>query len=148
MNPDPLSELRDIHLPQQAGLPLSFYIVALASMLLIVMTGMALKILWRRRNVKADALRLLQDASELPDQESLLAQAKLLRRLANTVGDGKTTKSRGRAWLKRLDALFVTDFFTAGAGQIFGEALYRRQGASDAPAVAAKLRQLIGQLKC
>jgi hypothetical protein len=98
--------------------------------------------------VKAEALQLLQEAGQLSGQESLLAQAKLLRRLAATLMGAEAAKLHGHAWLERLDSLLATDFFTAGAGRIFGAALYSRQAMPDTSDIAAQLRQLIGRLKC
>lgn len=146
---DPLSGLRDIHLPVEPGLPVSFFIVALVALAAVVLTGLAVAALRRRkRGTKAEALRLLQAALELPAKESLLEQAKLLRRLARTVSGRSALALHGRDWLDHLDGIFATDFFTAGKGRVFGDALYRPDAGEDARLLAAELGRLIGRFKC
>ena len=53
--------------------------------------------------------------------------------------------AQGAAWAAALDRLFATTFFSAGAGRIFTEGLYRR-GAPEPGPVDAELARLFARI--
>jgi len=101
--------------------------------------------LLRRRAVRRTALEALDRARNLPAEERLIAQATLLRHVATAVGE--VPHLRGTNWLTHLDALFATDFFSAGAGRCFGDALYQPVPLPDMDAVELGLRRHVARLK-
>lgn len=91
-----------------------------------------------------------QHASEQSCQQtgdSLQQTAVLLKRIALTTGGRESTQHlSGEPWLKHLDKLFATDFFTLGDGRVFGTALYQAN-VSAKDNVLTDLKQLIKRHK-
>jgi len=99
----------------------------------------------RRGSVRRAALADLAAANALPPERRRVAQAQLLRRLARTLQGDAAADAQGDAWAAALDRLFATTFFSAGAGRIFAEGLYRR-GASEPGPVDAELARLFARI--
>ncbi len=76
----------------------------------------------------------------------MLAQARLLRRLVRTLQGDDAASAQGAAWAGRLDSTLRTDFFTAGAGRVLADGLYRRE-TPDPVVLDAELSRLIGRLR-
>jgi hypothetical protein len=106
---------------------------------------------WRLRHRRA-ALRTAADAAleaarGLAPADRIAAQARLLRRVVRSVGGEAAASTYGDAWLQRLDDVFATNFFTAGAGIVFGDALYRRPGDIDLDGLDRSIRGLIANVR-
>lgn len=144
-SPELLAGLRDIHVPPAPLVEMSD--VAAGALAFAIVAAAALAaFLWRRRSaLRREALAQLAATGALAPEERLVAQAKLLRRVARSRSDDAVT-TRGDDWLRQLDRLFRTRFFSDGHGRIFGEALYARATQVDAEALEGELRRLIGRL--
>ncbi|GJE40677.1 DUF4381 family protein [Methylobacterium persicinum] len=147
--PASLDQLRGLHLPGGASGPvpgdiLLALILGFSAALLIglvrVLVGRA------RASVRRAALADLAGSRSLDPPDRILAQARLLRRLVRTVDGDAAASAQGAAWAGRLDALLRTDFFTAGAGRVLVDGLYRRE-TPDAALLDAELSRLIGRLR-
>lgn len=141
---DPLSSLRDVHLPRVPdGASLLPAVAAVVLVLVLAFAGAVLLV--RRRNSWAgEAERMLDGLAGAPPDAALAGAAGLLRRIALARIGPDTAKLGGDAWLAALDRLFGGDFFRHGAGTIFGDALYRADSAPGADKAAlAGLRRLL-----
>ena len=152
MTPDvpTLDALRGLHLPNQAAGAISGEVVAaiLAGFAAALLVGLVRALRVRARaTVRRAALRDLAAARTLEPEARLVAQARLLRRLARTLQGEDAAAAQGPAWAERLDRLFATTFFTAGAGRALVEGLYRRGDRPDAGALDAELGRLIGRIR-
>ena len=125
-----LDRLRPLRAPPDDGasaILLMGLLGAVAAMLLAVSLR---RLFARHRPLRRAALDALAASRVLPGPERLAAQARILRDVARA-HDDDAAALQGAAWLARLDALFDTRLFSDGAGQAFGEALYRP--CDDAP---------------
>ena len=95
----------------------------------------------RRTAVRGAAAAALAASRALAPPERLAAQAGLLRRLVRGALGEPAAREQGEAWLRRLDQMFETRFFTEDAGVVFGDPLYRRPSDLD---VEALDRSLLG----
>ena len=146
--PPTLDQLRGLHLPGGAGM-LQGEIVAAAALgfLAALLVGLVRRLRGRARaTVRRAALRELAATRGLDPGERLVAQARLLRRLARTLRGDDAAWAEGADWAAKLDALLRTDFFTRGAGRVLADGLYRRQ-APDLDAIEAELARLIGRIR-
>lgn len=147
--PATLDQLRGLHLPGGASGPipgeiLLALILGFAAALLV---GLARWLIGRARaSLKRAALADLARSRDLDGPERLLAQARLLRRLVRTVKGDEAAAAQGAAWAEHLDTTLRTDFFTAGAGRVLADGLYRRE-TPDPAALDAELSRLIGRLR-
>ncbi len=96
-------------------------------------------------SVRRAALADLAGSRGLDGPDRILAQARLLRRLVRTLKATRRPPPRRRL-AGRLDAVLRTDFFTAGAGRVLVDGLYRRES-PDPASLDAELSRLIGRLK-
>ena len=143
---DPLDALRPLHLPVTAEGTTVVLAMALAGLVLALLAGAwLLPRLARRHAVRRAALERLAQSRALPPPERIAAQAMLLRRLARTLGTDAS--AQGEDWLAGLDALFATQFFTAGAGRALVDAPYRRVAAPEVAALDQALAQLFARLR-
>ncbi|MFC7400532.1 DUF4381 domain-containing protein [Chelatococcus sp. GCM10030263] len=145
-----LAGLRGLHLPAEGPLSLSGQIglVIAVGLLAALAIAAAVGFLARRRiSVRLSALRMLEAARRLDAPERLLVQAKLLRRLARTLGGTAVARAKGKAWAEHLDRIFATTFFTAGAGRYFAGDLYRPGAEPDPEAIERELTTLIRRIK-
>ncbi|SMF51841.1 protein of unknown function [Tistlia consotensis] len=122
--------LADVAAAFAAGLLLAILVVLLARAFLRPADS-------PRRRLLAD----LAGSRTLPREERLLAQARLLRRLAAEIEEGEPV--RAEDWPGLLDQRLGTDFFTAGAGARLREALYRRDAALDPESIDRELTRLL-----
>jgi hypothetical protein len=130
MNPDPLANLRDIHLPE----PVSWWPPAPGwwglTVFILCLSGLGAYILFhafkkkRHRRAALKELALLRNNS---DTRLALEQiAALLRRVAiQSFGRKEVVGLSGRKWLELLDRTGRTDQFSGGPGEALGENLYR-----------------------
>ncbi len=157
--PASLDGLRALHLPGGAAGPIpgEILLALLLGFGAALLVGLLRLLLARRRlSVRRAALAELAGSRGLDGPERILAQARLLRRLVRTLGGDAAASAEGAAWAARCDALLRTDFFTAGAGRVLVDGLYRRTTptptapaptAPDPTALDAELARLIGRLR-
>ena len=128
MNPsDPLSQLRDIHLPQTVGWwPPAIGWWILAIFLIVAIAGGIYWLWWRHKRLayKREAIATMEAirASHLQhqdDQQLLSDLCSLLKRTAITrYGRDEIAGLAGEQWLSFLDRTGQTSEFTQGSGRI------------------------------
>ncbi|WP_018633581.1 DUF4381 domain-containing protein [Neomegalonema perideroedes] len=143
-----LERMRDLAappIPTAAPVPWGFLLLAV---LALAALGLLLALRLRARDWRREArarFAALAAQSERPGDpsEALTEAARLLRRVALRSAGPEAAKLTGEAWLKRLDEIFGADFFTAGAGRVFGAELYAADPPPAGPILAglAKLAQ-------
>lgn len=130
MNPDPLAQLRDIHLPE----PVSWWPPAPGwwglALVVLALFGLGAYILLRylrKKQYRKAALKELTLLRKNSDPRTALEQlAALLRRVAiQSFGRKEVVGLTGKNWLEMLDRTGRTDQFCCGPGQALGENLYR-----------------------
>ncbi len=119
-----LAQLRDVREPLPPEAVSLWLIVANAAMLVFIIL-----LLWHRARQRRNAWRkqciaCLKKAYDKPAQEAIGIAATALRQLMLYRGHNIETLS-GKPWLEQLDITFDTQWFTAGEGRVFGEALYQ-----------------------
>ena len=140
---DPLSQLRDIHLPAPVGwwppAPGWWFILFAAIAIFAV-----LACFWRRRFVKKRYRRIaVREMALLRTRDTgniaavLVEVSALLRRVAiQTFGRQEVARLSGDAWLSFLDRTGRTSGFSSGAAKVLGSDIYR-------PAVEADIKQVL-----
>lgn len=117
-----LKDLRDIHLPdsatEAAAAGFVFWPIAIVLALLLFALGL---IWWRRSTWRREIVRHLdrieQTAVDGRTREGWTDLAILLRRTAVQLAEREDVAGLiGDSWLKKLDHLFKTDFFSSGPG--------------------------------
>lgn len=157
---DPLSQLRDIHLPEAVGFwppAPGWWIVAILLALALGWAAFLLVRLWQRRQRLQYALWVLSHTGKTYELKAgmeatrnqagldlLYALNKLLKRVALVHYPGKDIASlSGDAWLHFLDESGGTREFTSGAGKALGEGEYRPFFEADPAALQQLARQWI-----
>ena len=151
MNPDPLSDLRDWHLPD----PVSWWPPAPGWWLLagLILLGLWLAIRggrrWRRQSSSTRAaLRQLDAlgkalARDGDQRRFVVGVSQLLRRLALVRFPREQVAGlSGDAWLGFLDATGGGGSFAQGAGRVLAESAYRADAAFDAEFDPAQLSRI------
>jgi len=141
-----LAQLKDIHLPAapdaQNLWPVYLSLALCAAALLVFIV----RLLKKRQTWTTEALASLNSIRH--QEHALQKTAVLLKRIALTVEDNSKVQSQsikrlhGDDWLAYLDDFYNTDFFSNGAGRIFGDALYLKESHADEQ-LLDKLAQLI-----
>ena len=153
MQDDPLSQLRDIHMPIEPG----WWPPAPGWWLLgaLVLIGLSLLILWLVRRYqnnapKREALALLSNAdAALANKEIDAVQYvnvcnALVKRLwVHAQGRAEAAALTGDQWLRYLDRVTDTDQFTNGAGIALGNQRFTKQAVEVTPALQNLLRELL-----
>jgi len=150
-NPDPLSQLRDIHLPQM----ISWWPPAPGWWLLLMLACLLLAggwYLWRRwrptdrkpalKAILTEALREfdhVNSALQSGESAAMPALSVLMRRVAVQLDSGAAGLT-GEAWLQWLDSRWQQQDFTDGAGRTLVESPYRAVSAADALALSSVCR--------
>jgi hypothetical protein len=130
MNPDPLAQLRDIHLPEPVGwwppAP-GWWLLALLVLGLLGWGAYLLFHSFRKKRHRKAALKELALLRQNPDTRVVLQQiAALIRRVAiQSFGRKEVASLTGRKWLAFLDRTGGTNQFSRGCGEALGENLYR-----------------------
>ncbi|WP_019906251.1 DUF4381 family protein [Methylobacterium sp. 77] len=149
-SPTGLSQLRGLHLPADAGSGAQGEVVMAIALGFVAALLVGLVRLMRARakaSVRASALRGLAETRGLAPDKRLIAQARLLRRLTRTLAGDDAASTQGRDWAAILDRLFVTVFFSKGAGAIVTEGLYRRSAPVDPEAIDSELGRLFARIR-
>lgn len=135
---NPLSQLRDIHLPQGFGfwpLAIGWYVLGLLILLTAVLIGWAYKKRQRRLLPRKEARTKLKTLKERyqRDQDAVaiaIELSMLLRRAALAAFPAEEVASlHDQQWLGFLDKMGDTSEFTRGVGQVLVSAPYQRQAA-------------------
>lgn len=135
MNPDPLSQLRDYHLPD----PVDWWPPApgwwVLTILIIAVLSALVHWLWKQhrgraalRQARRELLQLRTEHTRNADDAALLrGLSRLLRRFALARFPREQVAGlSGEAWLAFLDQYGVGDTFSKGPGRILLDAPYRR----------------------
>ena len=145
-----LAQLKGIHLPEAPVAPnlwpmiLSLIICAVAA-LVFARRHLRGKQTWHHSAL--DTLDGIQKQENINSNDSLHQTAVLLKRIALTEGGRESVQRlNGEPWLNYLDTFFATEFFSAGDGRVFGEALYKAE-ALEKETVLSDLKQLIKRHK-
>jgi hypothetical protein len=132
-SPDPLAQLRDIHLPG----PISWWPPAPGWWILALILALALVVSikfiirhFRRNRYRKEALQELQkinvNMEGLSTRDNVEQLAMLLRRVAiHTCGRETVASLVGQAWLRFLDSKGNTKQFTAGPGRVLADGHYQ-----------------------
>ena len=152
-SPDPLAQLRDIHLPP----PVSWWPPApgwwgLALVLLALIGGLIWW--WRRRpksnqavgqSARAELARIEERFKQTGDAAQLAAELSiLLRRVALSQDDpARVAALTGEAWLAYLDQTGGGEGFRHGPGRVLISAPYQRHVELEAEALIALVRQWV-----
>lgn len=141
--PDPLSQLRDIHLPEPVGwwppAPgwwlLAFVVSVVVVALVFFLRGRFVNN--RYRTVALNTLSGLDGHDNDSASEVLTEISAILRRVAiQTYGRQRVAPLAGDAWLAFLDDTGKTSEFSSGAARVLGSELYR-------PTVEADIEQVL-----
>ncbi|ACL56014.1 DUF4381 family protein [Methylobacterium nodulans] len=137
-----LADLRGLHPPPETGSLRLDVLAAIALGLILAALVLAAQAAMRRRrmSVRRAALAELAASRGLDPPGRLVAQARLLARLARTLG------IEGEDRAAAFDRLFATDFFTAGPGRALTRDLYAR-AAPDLDAIDAGLSHLLARIR-
>ncbi len=131
---DPLSQLKDIHLPD----PVSWWPLApgwwILICLFLIMIALAIYLYIRSQRktrqelIIEQSLQIFHDLEDQSIEPKVLVSelSKLLRRTAISLyGRDNTAKLAGKEWLNFLNLHGETKAFTEGVGQAFGDQPYR-----------------------
>ncbi len=152
MQDDPLSQLRDIHLPTEPSwwppAP-GWWIAALLAVAATIFLILKLRNRWRAGRPRRLALAELALAKQAQAQGAIstteyLHQCNaLIKRLwVRSLGHAEGASLTGTAWLQYLDAVHGSDAFTNGAGQVLGEARF----AAESPDLKPEFHELVKRL--
>ena len=132
MNPNPLDQLKDIHLPTEVN----WWPLAPGWWALAVLVLLGLFVLWKVwRKARNDSQQFkqimtavdeLEVEQNLDDREWLAALSALLRRLAiNIDGRQESAGLVGQEWLTYLDQRGNTSEFSKGVGSVLASSPYQ-----------------------
>jgi hypothetical protein len=135
MQPNPLEQLRDIHLPPDPGWwppAIGWWLVALLIAIVCAVGIRAVYRHWHRRRPIRQARRLYEQLSEHRASGSLSAEAfahecnELLKRLlVHGFGERAARAATDATWLTMLDEHYGERAFTTGPGRLLGNERFR-----------------------
>ncbi len=147
---DPLSQLKDIHLPEPVSIwpPAPGWWLLAAAALIITLFSVIRITSWYRKNayrrlaeVQLDAL----DKSYKQHEDCIIYACdinRLLKQVAVTYYDREcVSRLSGKQWLEFLDRTGNTRNFTEGAGQLLESAQYRKTGSFEVAGLGRCCRQ-------
>ena len=146
---DLLAELRDSRLPElsEASVLADAATAFVAGLILALAIALVVRVFARRPPSRRDrALAELAASRALAPDERLLAQARLLRRVADE-RDRRGVDSTSAHWADVFDQRLDTDFFTAGPGVVLREALYRPDARVDPEQIDRELVKLLRRIR-
>lgn len=149
MNPNPLDQLRDIHLPSEG---ISFWPLAPGWWLVLIallLTAFLALFFWlrtrRRRGIVSQSLKAVADLEKnasLSAQEWLAEVSSLLRRVVISLyGRDRVAGLVGSDWMTFLDAQGKTTDFTQGAAKVLADQPYAPSVDYDRKAVTASVNR-------
>lgn len=156
MAPDPLQQLRDIHVPEPPGwwppAP-GWWLLAMLALVALAWLILKARAARRRRLPIRRARRLYGDLygryrrGEISARAYLHHSNELLKRvLIHGVGDDRARRASGRAWLELLDRHLREPAFTQGPGQLLGDARFRPRLRGDVDALHPLIERLLARL--
>ena len=141
-----VGKLRDIHPPASDG---AMTMITMSLLGAITATVFAIYFYhsWRNKQESfGKALARLEYSRESPAADRVVVQARVLREVVESI-DPAAALLHGEAWLSQLDEIFITNFFSQGAGRIFGEDLYKPVSIAVADSLDTELGHLLARLK-
>ncbi len=141
---NPLSKLKDIHLPPAVSFwppAPGWWVLALLFVILMAFCGWWLWNMHKRKRPRTEGLRMLK---EMQNQYHISGEAlatlrnlsQLIRRTALTFyAQVDVASLHGSSWLEFLDKTGQTTEFTKGAGKILGAQLYQQKPDFDMEAL-------------
>ncbi|MBC8259730.1 MAG: DUF4381 domain-containing protein [SAR324 cluster bacterium] len=152
---NPLSNLRDIHLPEAVSswppAP-GWWILAVLLGLLLLFCGFWLRHWYERRKPRNEAIRLLKELqTEHQDNPQALTTlrnlSQLIRRTALTFcPQEKVASLHGSAWLEFLDKTSDSKEFSQGVGQVLAQEIFRKNTDNEMTALFPLVQKWI--IKC
>ena len=149
---DPLSQLRDIHLPDPVGLwPLApgWWIAAVILLAIGVAVFRLIRNRIRQGVPRRNALRELASCyktfeSDRNENKYIININILLKKVAaDCYGKSRVAKLSGGAWLAFLDKHTGENYFASGEGSVLATGPYRRDVNIDAAALQQTCKQWI-----
>ena len=154
-SPDPLAQLRDIHLPP----PVSWWPPAPGwwGVALVLLLLLAALVWWLRRpagrrqpvgrSALAELARIEARFKQTGDSARLAAELSILLRQVAISRDDPTSVAalKGEAWLAYLDQTGGGEGFRHGPGQVLISAPYQRHAELEAGALIALVRQWLAR---
>ena len=148
MNPNPLNQLKDIHLPTDVNwwpIAPGWWVLVFAALLCLF----ALWKVWKRARNNSQRYQQiitvvdeLEAEKNLDDKEWLAALSALLRRLAiNADGREESAGLVGQEWLAYLDQRGNTSEFSQGAGKVLASSPYQESVEYDRSELLALTRR-------
>lgn len=122
---DPLSRLRDIHIPPPPPSEPIWDLLLAGGLVLLALGLLLFALLRRKRHWRRQALSELSSINTDQPDKARAELAGVLRRVAIKVSDRPVASLSGDDYLEQLDQIFSTRFFGSGAGQVFGGSLYQ-----------------------
>lgn len=157
MQPNPLEQLRDIHLPPDPGWwppALGWWLLA-ALLAFVCMLG--IRALWehhRRRLPIRQARRLYEQLSERRASGSISGETfthqcnELLKRLlVHGFREHEARAATGESWLAMLDDHYGERAFSNGAGRLLGNERFRAEPAFAAEELDELVRRFLKRVK-
>ena len=149
MNPNPLDQLRDIHLP---GEGIGFWPLApgwWAVLIVLLLAALCALLFWlstrRRRGIvrqSLNAVAALEKNSSLSAQDWLVEVSSLLRRVVISLyGRDRAAGLVGQDWMAFLDSQGKTTDFTQGAASVLADQPYMASVDYDRKAVAGSVNR-------
>jgi len=153
MQDDPLSRMRDVHLPDAPGWwpPAPGWWLLAAVLLMLIGFGVYTLVKRHRREAPrrqalAELERLNEDtrSGALSSQEAIHAANALLKRLwVHVDHDVSISSLTGDAWLAYLDGQIGSTAFSSGPGQVLGTARFSSAANTFDPELVSLLRTLL-----
>ncbi len=157
MQPNPLEQLRDIHLPPDPGWwppAVGWWLLAL---LIILATAMGIRAVGeyrqRRRPIR-QARRLYQQLSDHRASGALSGEAfahecnELLKRLLiHGFGERDARAATDQSWLSMLDEHYDEPAFTRGAGRLLGNERFRAEADFASDELDALMQRFLNRVR-
>jgi len=150
---DLLLDLKDIHEPLAPATSSAFLLILFVLLGGLMLLGVIGYFLYRRKSLNRQLQQELVLIRDYKHDRALPQLATLLRRVMHHIHGDAINQLQNEQWLNSLDSTFSTNYFSAGRGSVFGEALYRPYDASapgaqpDTQLLCSDLHKLIGRTK-
>jgi hypothetical protein len=154
---DPLSDLRDIHLPAPIETwppAMGWWLLAMLGVIGIVAIGYGLWRYWRANQYRREAIGLLRQLRQQHGSVSidyLYRYTNLLKRVALTrYPRDRVAALTGEDWVAFLDETSGSQEFSMGVGQVFVQGQYERSTSTGAEDIDIDALHKLGEhwIKC
>lgn len=138
-----LAQLKGNHLPDPPDAPELWPVYLSFTICLLVISAFLIRTIKTTRRRNRHALNHLNAIKKASGDDSMQQLAALLKRIVLTEKPDQALRQiHGEPWLEYLDDFFHTNFFSAGEGRAFGDAIYQSQQLPS-EALYKKLHELI-----